>query len=360
MPYDYIIIGSGSAGGFVTWKLSQDPSLKILLLEAGPTDAHWTTRIPAGARYTFESSKHNWLFRGEPEPHMDGRRLDQPRGKVIGGSSSLNGMVWVRGHPADYDEWVAAGATGWGWDDVLPHFKAIETYSETGRDMRGNAGPVHVTKLKDNHPIEEAFVTSGAEAGYATPPDYNSGQGQEGVSIFDANTADGWRSGTARACVWPSAKRDNVTVLTGAQVAKINIEDGTARSVTFRLNGKMQTQHAAREIILSAGAFQTPQLLMLSGIGPADHLRDHGIDVVHDSPDVGENLQDHLECHIKFHCPHKGMTKNKLVARHRIIAAGLEWALFKTGPASTVHSRAGAFFRSSPDMAMPDIQFDIM
>ena len=355
--YDYIVVGSGSAGGFVTWKLSENPDARILLLEAGPTDRHWTTRIPAAARYTFESSQHNWLFQGEPEPHLDGRRLDQPRGKVIGGSSSLNGMVWVRGHPADYDDWVAAGADGWSWDDVLPHYKAIETYSDAEAETRGHAGPVEVQRLTDNHPIEDAFVAAGAEAGHAVPADYNSGQGQEGVTVFDANTARGWRSGTARACVWPAAKRPNVTVLTGAQVMRINFEGTRAVSVTYRRDNHVETVHADAEIVLSAGAFQTPQVLMLSGIGPADHLNEHGLPVLVGNDAVGANLQDHLECHIKFHCPHRGMTKNKLVAPHRIALAGIEWALFRTGPASTVHSRTGAFFRSSPDQAQPDIQF---
>lgn len=354
--YDYIIVGSGSAGGFVTLRLSEDPDLRILLLEAGPSADHWTTRIPAAARYTFAGGPRNWGFETEPEPFMDNRRLFQPRGRTLGGSSSLNGMVFVRGNPKDYEEWVDAGATGWSYDDVLPYFKSMERYRNGPSPLRGESGPISVVKVTDNHPIEEAFIEAGQQAGHANPADYN-GAAQEGVTVFDANVDDGWRSGTARECVAPAARRPNVTVLTGAQATKVMIENGRATGVAYRHGGRDVAAHAAREVILSAGAFQSPQLLMLSGIGPADHLREHGIEVVSDLPGVGENLQDHLEVHLKFTCPHKGMTRNKLMARHRILLAGIEWYLFKSGPASLPPSRVGAFLKSSPAASHPDIQF---
>ena len=217
-------------------------------------------------------------------------------------------------------------------------------------------GPISVQKLADNHPIEDAFIEAGLQAGHANPADYN-GAAQEGVTSFDANIDAGWRSGTARECVRPAARRTNVTVLTGAHVVKVLMNNGRATGVAFRRDGRDMTARAQREVILSAGAFQSPQLLMLSGIGPADHLREHGIEVIHDLPGVGRNLQDHLEVHIKHSCPHKGMTNNKLLARHRIVLAGIQWILFKSGPAATVHSRVGAFLRSDDGTEYPDIQF---
>lgn len=354
--YDYIIVGSGSAGGFLTLRLSEKPDISVLLLEAGSTDAHWTTRIPAGARYTYSGGSRNWCFETEPEPFANNRILFQPRGKVIGGSSSLNGMVFVRGHPQDYAEWVRAGADGWRYEDVLPHFKAIERYQNGADRYRGGSGPISVQKLTDNHPIEDAFIEAGMQAGHATPPDYN-GADQEGFSTFDANIDAGWRSATARECIRPAMKRSNVTVMTEALVTKIEIENNRAVGVHYRRDDKNHSVRAAREVVMCAGAFQSPQLLMLSGIGPADHLIEHGIEVEVDLPGVGQNLQDHLECHLKFRCPHKGMTKNHLMARHRILLAGVQWYLRKTGPASTAHSRVGAFFRSDASVTHPDIQF---
>ncbi|MEM8633018.1 MAG: choline dehydrogenase [Pseudomonadota bacterium] len=354
--YDYIIVGSGSGGGFAALRLSENPDTRVLILEAGLSDAHWTTRIPAGARYTFEGGPRNWAFETEPEPHLNGRRLFQPRGKVVGGSSSLNGMVWVRGHRMDYDDWAAGGATGWGYDDVLPYFRSIERHTSIASPARGQSGPVQIKRFGDHHPIEAAFLEASAQAGHALPGDYN-GAEQEGATAFDANIDNGWRSGTARACVNPAAKRPNVTLATEAQVTRILVENGRAIGVRYRRNGQDKEARTDGEVVLAAGAFQTPQLLMLSGIGPAAHLKEHGIDVIADLPGVGQNLQDHLEVHLKHLCPHKGMSMNHLLARHRILMAGAEWYLFKTGPAASSPSRVGAFFRSAPDLAYPNIQF---
>lgn len=356
VEYDYVVIGSGSGVGFVALRLSEDPATRILVLEAGLSDAHWTTRIPAGARYTFDGGPRTWSFETEPEPHMNGRRLMQPRGKVIGGSSSLNGMVYVRGHRKDFDRWVEEGATGWGYDDVLPCFKSIETCADGAGDWRGGSGPVQVQRMRDNHPIEEAFLEAAAQAGHALPADYN-GAEQEGATAFDANIDKGWRSGTARACMRTVAARPNVTVLTQAYVTKVLVEGGQTVGVTYRHGEQDHEARAVAEVVLAAGAFQTPQLLMLSGIGPADELQGHGIEVVQDLPGVGKNLQDHMEIHLKHLCPHKGMTRNKLLARHRILMAGLQWYLFKTGPAAAGPSRVGGFFRSTPEVSHPDIQF---
>ncbi|MEM9437618.1 MAG: GMC family oxidoreductase N-terminal domain-containing protein, partial [Pseudomonadota bacterium] len=241
--YDYIIIGAGSSGGFLAYRLSEDPSLKILLLEAGLSDKHWTTTMPAGARYTFDGGPRTWSFETEAEPHMDARKLDQPRGKVLGGSSSLNGMVFVRGHKADYDRWEAEGATGWGYDDVLPYFKSIETCTRGADEYRGGTGPVQIQRYTDNHPIEDAFMQAGQQAGHAAPEDYN-GAEQEGVTSYDANIDNGYRSGTARACVDAAAKRPNVTILTEARVLKINIAGNRATGVTYQRRGETLEAHA--------------------------------------------------------------------------------------------------------------------
>jgi len=354
--YDYIIIGAGSGGGFAALRLSEDPNVRVLILEAGLSDAHWTTRIPAGARYTFDGGPRTWSFETEPEPHMNGRRLMQPRGKVVGGSSSLNGMVYVRGHRKDFDRWAANDAPGWSYNDVLPHFRAIETYAQGADDHRGDAGPVKVCKNQILHPIEDAFLEAAAQAGHPIPEDYN-GADQLGATAFDSNIDDGWRSGTARACVNPAAIRPNVTLTTGAVVTRLHIEHGRAVGVAYRQVGKDHMVRTDGEIVLAAGAFQTPQLLMLSGLGPADHLRKHELDVLADLPGVGENLQDHLEVHLKHQGRHKGISQNHLLRRHRILLAGIQWYLFKSGPAARAPSRVGGFFQSDPDAGHPDIQF---
>ena len=353
--YDYIIVGSGSSGGFLALRLSENPQTRILILEAGPSDKHWTTRIPAGNRFTFGGGLRTWSFETEPEPFMNDRRLDQPRGKTLGGSSSLNGMVYVRGNRQDYDAWEAGGAKGWGYEDVLPFFKSIETWDGQS-DLRGASGPIHVRPYSNNHPIEQAFIEAGVEAGHPAPDDYN-GSAQEGVCSFDANIRNGVRSGTGRECMEPVMKRSNVTVLTDAIATKVILENGRACGIAYRHQGQEQIAQTDGEVLLSAGAFQSPQLLMLSGIGPADHLREHGLSVLQDLPGVGQNLQDHLEVHMKHRSPHKGIGKNKYLKKHRMLMAGIQWYLTHTGPAASGPSRVGGFFRSSDAEPYPDIQF---
>ncbi len=339
----------------IAFRLSENPAIRVLLLEAGPTDQHWSTTMPAGARYTFDGGPRNWCFETEPEPFMNNRVIFQPRGKTLGGSSSLNGLVFVRGHPLDFENWNSA-APGWSYKDVVAYFRKLERYQSSSSEARGDSGPIGVQKLAGNHPIEIAFLNAGAQAGYPQPDDYNSGYDQEGVTRFDANIDQGWRSGTARECVRPAMARSNCTVQTGAHVINIVTEKARAVGVKYRHNGQICEARADSEVVLCAGAFQSPQLLMLSGIGPADELLKHGIDIVQDLPGVGQNLQDHLEVHIKYRCK-KGLAKNSALTKPRIIAAGIQWWLFKTGLAATSASQVGGFFTSNAQTRYPDIQF---
>lgn len=353
MRYDYIIIGSGSAGGMIAARLSEDPAISVLVLEAGGREGHWTIRMPAATRQNFLGGPRNWCFSTEPEPFMDERRIFQPRGKVIGGSSSLNGMVYVRGHRQDFDSWRDAGATGWSYDDVLPFFRSLETYLPGGDAYRGDSGPISVDRLRGHHVIETAFLAAVADAGFGRAVDYN-GADQEGGTAFDVNIARGERSGTA-ALIGRIRHRRNLTILTGAHVIGLAMTGTTVNGVTYLVADKVREAHCDREVVLAAGAVQSPQVLMLSGIGPAAQLREHGIGVRQDLAGVGANLHDHLEVHIKHRCA-AGLSQNKLLKPHRMMAIGLQWFLTRNGPAATTPSRVGAFLRSSR-ADYPDIQY---
>jgi len=354
MRYDYLVIGSGSSGGMVAARLSEDPSISVLLLEAGGREGHWTIRMPAATRNNFLGGPRNWCFSTEPEPWMNNRRIFQPRGKVVGGSSSLNGMVFVRGHREDFNRWEAAGAEGWSYEDVLPHFRTMETCLRGGNAYRGDAGPISVSRMSDLHPMEQAFLEAVDQAGYGVAQDYN-GADQDGGTAFDVNIANGERSATA-ALIGRIRNRPNLTVLTGAHVTRLLIEGGRVTGAAFIRNGTEQEARCDAEVILSAGAVQSPQILMLSGIGPAEQLQSHGITVRHDLPGVGENLHDHLEVHIK-HRSAAGTSRNGLLKPHRMAAIGLQWFLSRTGPAATTPSRVGAFLRTAKQVPYPDIQY---
>ncbi len=353
--FDYIVIGSGSAGGMLASCLCERPEARVLLLEAGTDREHWSIRMPAASRNNYTGGPRNWCFETEPEPFMNNRRLFQPRGKVVGGSSSLNGMVFVRGHARDFDGWAEAGADGWSYADVLPYFRQLETFAGGGDAYRGDGGPIRVQRLAELHPIEQAFLDAGEQAGHKKVTDYN-GAEQEGVTAFDVNIGEGSRSASASACVRPARRRPNFEMRALAHVTRLLIENRRAVGVEYLQHGNTHRVFADAEVIVCAGAFQSPQTLMLSGIGPADELRRHGLEVVLDLPGVGANLHDHLEVHIKHRCA-RGLAKNGLLRKDRLLRAGIEWFLFKSGAAATTHSRVGAFLRTDDSVDYPNMQF---
>jgi len=292
--FDYIIIGAGSAGCVLANRLSADPQLQVLLVEAGPRDRHPFIHMPAGLARLVDNRRLNWSYHTEPETQLQGRRLWWPRGKVLGGSSSINAMCYVRGVAGDYDRWAAAGASGWDWAGVLPWFRHAECNSRGGDALHGHAGPLHVSDLRHVNPLSHAFVDAGVQAGHPHNADFN-GPTQVGVGLYQVTQKQGARCSSAAAYLAPVRQRRNLHVLTGAQVERIQVDAGRAHGIVLRQGRQRQHLHARREVLLSAGAVNSPQLLMLSGIGPADALRAHGIAVRLDQPQVGANLQDHLD-----------------------------------------------------------------
>ncbi|WP_285671439.1 choline dehydrogenase [Paralimibaculum aggregatum] len=357
--WDYVIVGAGSAGCVLASRLSEDPDTRVLLLEAGPEDRSIWLKMPAGMSKVVWGTDYSWAFTSEPEPHLGGRRLGHPRGKVLGGSSSINGMVWLRGHPRDYDGWAQRGAAGWSHADVLPYFRRAETAPDGAGPDRGADGPIRVTRpALAPGSLAAAFVRAGGEAGYPVLPDFNAGE-QEGFGPVERSTHGGRRWSAARAYLHPARGRRNLTVVTGALAEAIVLERGRARGVRYRAGGQAATARAEREVILAAGAIGSPHLLQLSGIGPAAVLEAAGIAVRHDLPGVGENLNDHPDLVIQHRCL-EPVSIYPATRPGRSWLAGAEWALRGTGPAATNHFEAGGFVRSRPEVEHPDLQFTFM
>ncbi|MDX1434854.1 MAG: choline dehydrogenase [Gammaproteobacteria bacterium] len=354
--YDYVVVGAGSAGCIVASRLSGDGSARVLLLEAGPRDDHWNVRMPGGLRAHYAlDSPTNWHFSTVPQKHLDARALYQPRGKVLGGSSSINGMVYLRGHPLDYEHWSQQGLSGWSYAHVLPYFKRMER-CEAGADAyRGGSGPIAVRRQERLNPLEQAFLAAGREAGFPFTDDVN-GATQEGFCRFDMNVDNGVRASASYAYLHKSATGANLSVRVGVLAERLLRDGRRVVGVAYRRNGSMLEAFADREVIVCAGAYGSPQLLMLSGIGPADHLRAHGIRVHTHLPGVGENLHDHLEIHLQHRCT-RPLSLNRYMRPHRMALAGLQWMLFKTGVAARNQANVGAFLKSASGVQQPDVQF---
>ncbi|MGF1527296.1 MAG: GMC family oxidoreductase [Candidatus Competibacterales bacterium] len=354
--YDYIIVGGGTAGCVLANRLSADPTTRVLMCEAGPPDNAWILHMPAGLRSVFKpSSRFNWWFETTPQPHLDGRTVAQPRGKTLGGSSSINGMTFLRGHPKDYDDWEALGCRGWNYARCLPVFRDLEHCGHGDDRYRGRTGPVGVQRQERLSPLNEAFLAAGAEAGFPASDDPNGGD-PEGFCRFDMSVFRGRRSSAARCYLHPIARRPNLAVVTGCLVHRVHLKGPRAVGVALQgPGGAVETVAAEREVILCAGAFASPQLLMLSGIGPPDHLGRHGIAVRHPLPGVGQNLQDHLEVHVQVET-HRPVSLNRELQPHRMLWAGLQWFVAKRGVAAVNQCHVGAFVKSEPGLARPDLQ----
>jgi choline dehydrogenase len=357
--YDFIIIGAGSAGCVLANRLSADPDNQVLMIEAGGSDKNILIKMPTALSYPMANPKYNWGYNSEPEPALDGRSITCPRGKVMGGTSSINGMVYVRGHACDIDEWETSGAKGWNYQNCLPYYQRAESWQEGGDEYRGGDGPLGTGGGNNmKNPLYKAFIDAGDEAGYGKTEDYN-GCRQEGFGPMHMTVSGGVRESTSRAYLDPVRSRPNLEIIGGALVQKINFNDKKAVSVSYTRRGKTCTAHSSGEIILSAGAIGSPSILQMSGIGPQQVLKDAGVELILDAPGVGENLQDHLEVYFQFHCKQKISLNNKLGLFTKALI-GIQWMLFKSGLGATNHFESCAFIRSRAGLKFPDIQYHFL
>ena len=353
--FDYVVVGAGSAGCVLANRLSANGKHSVLLLEAGPKDSNIWIHVPLGYGKLFKEKTVNWMYQTEPEPGLHGRQVFQPRGKVLGGSSSINGLLYVRGQHEDYDRWRQRGNVGWGFDDVLPYFKKAENQQRGADDYHGAGGPLSVSDWRHEDPLSEAFVKAAVETGIPFNPDFN-GKTQEGAGFFQTTTQRGRRASSAYSYLRPAMGRSNLHVETDALAQRILFEGKRAKAVEYKQNGNLRTARARKEVLVSSGAYNSPQLLQLSGVGPGDLLKTHGIEVVLDAEGVGNDLQDHLQVRLVTRCAQK-VTLNDIVNHPvRRAMAGVRYALSRSGPLTIAAGTSGAFFKTNPRLASPDIQ----
>jgi choline dehydrogenase len=352
--FDFIIVGGGTAGCVLAERLSADPAHRVLLLEAGRPNRNQLLRIPMTARNFWTNEKYLWNYQSEPEPSVNGRRIPVPRGKILGGSGAINGMLYARGHPRDYDQWRQLGLAGWSYEDVLPYFKRVEHDSRGATPYHGDAGPLAISRTVDANPLTPLFATAAKEAGIPFNDDQN-GATSEGMGVPDLTIDRGERASTYSAFLRPAMARHNLTVATHAHATRLVIEQGRAAAIDYLHDGQVRRAYAAREIVLSGGAYNSPQLLMLSGIGPADELRKVDIASVHDLPGVGRNLQDHAGVSV-INLATQPVSLVKNLRWDRLILNVMQWGVSRGGPVSRMPVVTNGWYRSRPELERPDIQ----
>jgi len=357
--FDYVIVGAGSAGCVLANRLSADPAVKVALIEAGPSDqsllAKLLINVPAGLFRTIGSPRYNWLYQYEPDPKVGNQPIFCPRGRVLGGSSAINGMIYIRGHRRDYDSWAAMGAEGWSYADVLPYFKKSENREDGADDFHATGGELNVARQRDPHPISEALLSAAGELQLGRTTDFN-GAEQDGFGYWDVTQRNGERMSSSRAFLEPVSGRPNLTVVTGALTRRVLIQDRRATGVEISLRGQVEQLSASKEVIVAAGAINSPQLLMLSGIGPAEELKRHGIEVVLDLPGVGENLQDHQDLMLCYSSPSHTLYGFSWKALPWMLASPFKYLFQRKGPLTTNTVESGGFVRSKPGLEQPDLQ----